>query len=164
MLEKLLKALALQLGSEVNYHELGQLVEADKTTVEKYIDLLEKSYVIFKIPAYNRKVGTELKKGMKIYFYDCGIRNAILGNFDPLINRTGVGALWENYFIIERMKCQAYNNLDANYCFWRITVRQEIDFIEESEIGMKAIECKWSEKGKVRFPSTFTAAYPHATL
>ncbi|PZX52693.1 ATP-binding protein [Algoriphagus chordae] len=164
LLEKLLKSLALQLGSEVNYHELGQLVEADKTTVEKYIDLLEKAYVIFRVPAYNRNIRTELKKGKKIYFYDCGIRNAILGNFNPFINRTDVGALWENYYIVERMKYQAYNNSDANYYFWRTTAQQEIDFIEESEEGMRAIECKWSEKSKARFPSTFTTAYPEATL
>ncbi|WP_439488941.1 ATP-binding protein [Algoriphagus sp.] len=164
LLEKLLKALALQLGSAVNYHELGQLVGADKITVEKYIDLLEKAYVVFRIPAYNRNVRTELKKGKKIYFYDCGIRNAILGDFNPLINRTDVGALWENYYLVERMKYQAYTNRDTKYYFWRTTAQQEIDFIEETVESMRAMECKWSEKSKVRFPSTFTTAYPKATL
>ncbi|REG92005.1 ATP-binding protein [Algoriphagus antarcticus] len=164
LLEKLLKALALQLGSEVNYHELGQIVGADKITVEKYIDLLEKAYVIVRIPAYNKNVRTELKKGKKIYFYDCGIRNAILGNFNPVIKRTDVGALWENYFLMERMKYQAYKGADAKHYFWRTTAQQEIDFIEESDGSMTAIECKWSEKSKVRFPSTFTVAYPESTL
>lgn len=164
LLEKLLKALALQLGSEVNYHELGQLVGADKITVEKYIDLLEKAYVIFRISAYNRNVRTELKKGKKIYFYDCGVRNAILGNFNPLSSRTDIGALWENYFLIERMKFLAYANKDTKFYFWRTTAQQEIDFVEESEDGMKAIECKWNEKTKKKFPSTFTVAYPESTL
>ncbi|WP_310102718.1 ATP-binding protein [Algoriphagus sp. 4150] len=164
LLEKLLKALALQLGSEVNYHELAQIVGADKVTVEKYIDLLEKAFVIFRVPAYNRNVRTELKKGKKIYFYDCGIRNAILGNFNQLINRTDSGALWENYFLVERMKYQAYKNVDAKYYFWRTTAQQEIDFIEEVEGQMIAIECKWSDKSKVRFSTTFTDAYPESKL
>lgn len=164
LLEKLLKALALQLGSEVNYHELGQLVGADKITVEKYIDLLEKAYVVFKISAYNRNVRTELKKGKKIYFYDCGIRNAILGNFSALINRTDIGALWENYFLVERMKHLANTNIDAKHYFWRTTAQQEINFIEEVEGEMRAIECKWSEKAKVRFPATFITAYPESSF
>lgn len=162
LLEKLLKALALQVGSEVSYHELGQLVSADKNTVEKYIDLLEKAFVIFRVAAYNRNVRTELKKGKKIYFYDCGIRNAILGNFNPLNTRTDVGALWENYFLVERMKFLAYRGVDSKFYFWRTTAQQEIDFIEESEGNIQAIECKWNAKAKVRFPKTFTDAYPDA--
>jgi len=164
LLEKLLKALALQLGNEVNYQELGQTVGADKNTVEKYIDLLQKSYVIFLVPAFNRNVRTELKKGKKIYFYDCGIRNAILGNFAPLINRTDVGALWENFFLVERMKYQANRGAEAKFYFWRTTAQQEIDFIEESEGQLRAFECKWSEKAKVKFPLPFTQAYPDAIL
>ncbi len=164
LIEKLLKALALQLGSEVNYHELSQVVGADKNTVEKYIDLLEKAFVVFRMPAYNRNVRTELKKGKKVYFYDCGIRNAILGNFNGLANRTDSGALWENYFIMERIKYMAYQGLDAKHFFWRTTTQQKIDFVEEADGKMTAIECKWSEKAKVSFPVTFKEAYPEATL
>jgi uncharacterized protein len=164
ILEKLLKALAMQLGSEVNYNELGQIVGADKNTVEKYIDLLEKAFVIFRVPAFNRNVRSELKKGKKIYFYDCGIRNAILKNFNPLSSRLDVGALWENFFLVERMKFLAANNQDAEFYFWRTTAQQEIDFIEESEGNIKAFECKWNPKTKTFFPSTFRDAYPHAAL
>jgi len=165
ILEKLLKALALQLGSEVNYLELGQLVGADKNTVEKYIDLLEKAFfVIFKVSAFNRNVRTELKKGKKIYFFDCGIRNAILGNFNPLANRTDVGGLWENYFLIERMKYQANRGVAASFYFWRTTTQQKIDFMEEAEGRLSAFECNWSNKASVRFSSTFTNAYPNVEL
>jgi predicted AAA+ superfamily ATPase len=139
-------------------------VEADKITVEKYIDLLEKAYVIFRLPGYNRNVRTELRKGKKIYFYDCGIRNAILGNFNGLNSRTDAGALWENYFIMERIKYLAYNQVDARHFFWRTTVQQEIDFVEEANGSMMAIECKWNDKARVYFPSTFREAYPEAAL
>jgi predicted AAA+ superfamily ATPase len=164
ILEKLLKALALQLGSEVNYLELGQLVGVDKNTIEKYIDLLEKAFVIFKVSAFNRNVRTELKKGKKIYFFDCGIRNAIMGNFNPLANRTDVGALWENYFLIERMKYQANRGIATSFFFWRTTAQQEIDFIEEAEGKLSAFECKWSNTARVRFPITFTDSYPNVEL
>jgi predicted AAA+ superfamily ATPase len=162
LLEKLLKALALQLGSEVNYHELSQMVEADKGTVEKYIDLLEKAYVIFRLPALNRNVRSELKKGKKVYFYDCGIRNAILGNYNNLANRTDVGALWENFVIAERIKYMYYKDEDFTHYFWRTTRQQEIDFIEETPDSMLAFECKWNPKAKANFPDTFTEGYPNA--
>lgn len=164
ILEKLLKVLAMQLGNEVNYNELGQIVGADKNTVEKYIDLLEKAFVIFRIPAFNRNVRSELKKGKKIYFYDCGIRNAILKNFNPLSSRMDLGGHWENFFLVERIKFLAANNQDAEFYFWRSTAQQEIDFIEESEGNLTAFECKWSPKTKTFFPSTFRDAYPDASL
>lgn len=104
ILSKLLKALALQLGSEVNYQEIEQLVDSDYKTVDKYIDLLEKAFVIFRLPALNRNVRNEIKKGKKIYFYDCGIRNAVLNNFKLLNERTDTGALWENYIIADNME------------------------------------------------------------
>jgi predicted AAA+ superfamily ATPase len=162
LLEKLLKALALQLGSEVNYHELSQMVEADKGTVEKYIDLLEKAYVVFRLTVLNRNVRSELKKSKKVYFYDCGIRNAILGNYNNLENRTDVGALWENFVIAERIKYMYYKDEDFTHYFWRTTRQQEIDFIEEARDNMLAIECKWNPKAKANFPSTFREGYPHA--
>jgi predicted AAA+ superfamily ATPase len=163
LIEKLLKALALQLGSEVNYHELSQMVEADKGTVEKYIDLLEKAYVVFRLPALNRNVRSELKKGKKVYFYDCGIRNAILGNFNALNSRTDTGALWENFVIAERMKYMYYKEQDCEHYFWRTIRQQEIDFVEETPESMTAMECKWNAKVKAKFPSTFTEGYPQAT-
>ena len=161
LLEKLLKALALQLGSEVNYNELAQTIGANRQTVEKYIDLLEKAYVIFVLPALNRNVRNEIKKGKKIYFLDCGIRNAIINNFNPIQFRTDVGALWENFIIIERMKFLRYSSLDAKQYFWRTSQQQEIDLIEEHEGNvLQAFEFKWGKNEKVRFPRTFTDNYP----
>lgn len=164
LLEKLLKALALQIGSEVSYNELAETIGANKLTVEKYIDLLEKAYVLFVLPALNRNVRNEIKKGKKIYFYDCGIRNAIINNFNPLSSRTDAGALWENYVITERMKFLRYYNINAKQYFWRTTQQQEIDLIEEHEAGnLKAFEFKLGKTGKNRFPQTFTENYPGST-
>lgn len=159
LLEKLLKALALQVGSEVNYSELGQMIGANKQTVERYIDLLEKAYVIFVLPALNRNVRNEIKKGKKIYFYDCGIRNAVINNFKPMSSRTDAGALWANFVIAERTKLLRYQNKDAALYFWRTTQQQEIDLIEEYEESFSAYEFKWGKTGKVRFPQTFTENY-----
>jgi predicted AAA+ superfamily ATPase len=160
LLEKLLKALALQIGSEVSYHELAQIVGANKQTVEKYIDLLEQAYVVFVLPALNRNVRNEIKKGKKIYFYDCGIRNAVINNFKPMSSRTDAGALWENFVIAERMKFLRYHQKDAKQYFWRTTQQQEIDLIEEDGDNMAAFEFKWGKTEKVRFPQTFTDNYP----
>jgi len=162
LLEKILKALALQIGSEVNFQELGQMVGADNKTVEKYIDLLEKSFVIFRLPALNRNVRNEIKKGKKIYFYDCGIRNAIINNFNLAHQRTDIGALWENYFIAERLKYVAYHNMDVDAYFWRTSQQQEIDLLEDSGDTMQAFEIKWNPLTKAKFPLTFRANYPHA--
>lgn len=160
LLEKLLKALALQLGGEVSYNELAQTIGANQQTVEKYIDLLQKAFVIFVLPALNRNVRNEIKKGKKIYFYDCGIRNAIINNFKPVSSRTDTGALWENFAIAERMKFLHYHHLDAQQYFWRTTQQQEIDLIEEHEGGLlKAFEFKWGKNENVRFPQTFTENY-----
>ncbi len=162
LLSKILNALALQTGSEVSYNELAQTVGADKETVEKYIDLLEKAYVVFRLPALNRNVRNEIKKGKKIYFYDCGIRNAIINNFNPVQSRTDTGALWENFIIAERMKFLRYNNIDVKQYFWRTTQQQEIDLVEEHEGGvLKAFEFKWGKSGKARFSQTFTDNYPN---
>jgi len=162
LLEKLLKALALQVGSEVSYHELAQTVGADKGTIEKYIDLLEKAFVVFRLPALNKNVRNEIKKGKKVYFYDCGIRNAVINNFNRVGSRTDTGALWENYIIAERMKYLRYHNIDAALYFWRTTQQQEIDLVEEDGGKMGAYEFKWNKSGKAHFPATFTANYPGA--
>jgi len=113
ILEKLLKALALQIGSEISYHEIGQTIGSDSKTIDKYIDLLEKTYVLFRLPAFSRNVRNEIRKCKKNYFYDCGIRNAIINNFKPLESRTDTGALWENYIIAERMKYLRYHSFDT---------------------------------------------------
>ena len=161
ILEKLLKALALQVGSEVSYNELSQIVGASYQTIEKYIDLLTKAYVIFVLPALSRNIRKEIRKGKKIYFYDCGIRNAIINNFKPFGSRTDVGALWENYVISERMKFLYYRGIDATQYFWRTTQQQVVDLIEEHEGGdLKAFEFKWKENKRFRFPKTFTENYP----
>ena len=164
LLEKILKALALQLGSEVRYHEIAQLVGADKGTVEKYVQLFEQTFVIFQVPSFSRNVRNELRKSKKIYFYDCGIRNAIIGNFNPLTQRTDIGGLWKNYLISERMKKLSYDGIRKNSYFWRTTQQQEIDLIEEDVNSLHAYEFKWSERKKVKFSKTFSNAYPNAEL
>ncbi len=164
ILENLLKALALQIGNEVNYNELGQTIGADNKTVEKYIDLLEKAFVVFKLPAFNRNVRNELKKGKKIYFYDCGVRNAIINEFKPFEIRQDKGALWENFVLAERMKYLRYNHITTKQYFWRTTQQQEIDLIEEYGKKLKAFEIKLHAKEKVRFSETFTGNYPNTEL
>ncbi len=162
LLEKLLTALALQVGSEVNYNELAQTVGADGKTVDRYIDLLEKAFVIFRLTALSRNVRNEIKKGKKIYFYDCGIRNAIINNFKPFHFRTDKGVLWENFVIAERMKFLRYQGKEAKQYFWRTTQQQEIDLIEEMDDEMSAYEIKSNPKARVRFSQTFVEHYPKA--
>ncbi len=163
MLEKILKALALQVGNEVSYHEIGQIVSADNETVEKYIDLLEKTFVVFRLPAFSGNVRNEIKKGKKIYFFDNGIRNAILGNFNTPNMRSDNGALWENYLISERIKYLHYKGDDTSRYFWRTTMQQEIDYIEETSGQLSAFEFKWNIKARAKFPKTFTNAYPSSS-
>jgi hypothetical protein len=164
LLEKIVKALALQIGSEVNYNELSQLVGADNKTIEKYIDLLEKAFVVFKLPALNKNVRNEIKKGKKIYFYDNGIVNAITGNFLPLHSRNDVGALWENYVISERKKYLYQKHLAYDTFFWRTTQQQEIDYIEKHQKKYLAVEIKWNAKSKHKISNTFLNAYPSDNL
>jgi predicted AAA+ superfamily ATPase len=161
LLEKILSALALQLGNEVSYNEIAQLINSDKETVEKYIDLLEKACIIFRLGALSRNVRNEIKKGRKIYFYDNGIRNAILGNFSPIPTRTDRGALWENFLVSERYKYLENNELDVNSFFWRTVQQQEIDYIEEHQDNeFLAWEFKWNPQKKARLSKTFIHAYP----
>jgi predicted AAA+ superfamily ATPase len=162
LFEKIVKALALQVGSEVNFSELAQLVKADQKTVDKYINLLEKSFVVFTLPAFSGNVRNEIKKNKKIYFYDTGIVNAITRNFNPLASRNDVGALFENYMIAERMKFLHQHQMEADCFFWRTTQQQEIDYIEKTKQKFLAVEFKWSERGKNKIPVTFTQAYPEA--
>ncbi|MBR4677234.1 MAG: ATP-binding protein [Bacteroidales bacterium] len=161
VLDKLLVALALQVGSEVSFNEIAQTIGTDSKTVEKYIDLLEKCYIVFKLPALSRNVRNEIKKGKKIFFYDNGIRNAVLQNFAPLNLRSDAGALWENFFISERIK---YNNNKLNYVksyFWRTTEQNEIDYIEEQDGVFTAFEMKYNPKKQLtaKIPETFSKNY-----
>lgn len=160
LLTKILRAIALQVGSEVSFQEISRLVGADVHTVEKYVDLLEKCFVLFTLPALNRNVRNEIRKGKKIYFYDTGIRNAVIGNFNSLNSRTDVGALWENFLIAERMKVLRYNHKDPDFYFWRTTQQQEIDYIEETSNGISAFEFKWNPTKQAKFSKTFMNAYP----
>jgi len=164
LLEKIVKALALQLGSEVSFQEIGRLVGADSQTVERYIDLLEKTFVLFRLPSYSRNVRNEIKKGKKIYFHDNGIRNAIIGNFQPIYSRSDAGALWENYLVSERFKMLANKGINATGYFWRTSQQQEIDYIEEQNQKLLACEFKWNPSRKKSFPTTFERAYPDAEL
>ena len=164
LLVKLLQALALQLGSEVQYNEVAQLIGADPTTVERYIDLLEKSFVIFRLPSLSRNVRNEIKKGRKIYFYDNGIRNAILKNFSPLNLRNDTGALWENFLISERLKKNTYSEHSCNIYFWRTISQQEIDYIEEYDGRFYAYEFKWHPSKNVKIPKSFMDSYPDSAF
>lgn len=162
MVDKLLQALALQLGNEVSYHELGQILGGvDPSTVERYIDLLEKTYVIYRLHGFSRNLRNEIKKGKKIYFWDNGIRNSLIKNFNPLALRNDKGALWENFIISERIKHNVYTGYWCNYYFWRTHDGAEIDFIEEKNGTLNAFEFKWDNcKKNVRLPRSFAEAYP----
>lgn len=162
VLDKLLKALALQLGSEVSYNELAGLLEIDKGTVSKYIDVLEKSFIVFQLNSFSRNQRNEIKNNRKIYFYDNGIRNIIISNLNPMELRNDKGALWENFLIAERIKIQSYHSIYANNYFWRTVQKQEIDFIEESEGKINAYEFKWKSGGRKRIPKSFLANYEAA--
>jgi predicted AAA+ superfamily ATPase len=157
----LLQALALQLGNEVSYNELGKIVGLDNQTVERYIELLEKTFVIFRLKAFSRNLRKELKHSRKIYFYDNGIRNALIASFALPELRTDIGALWENYLISERKKFIQYNNLWANSYFWRTQDQQEVDYVEDMDGKLYAWEFKWNRGKLVKLSKTFSNAYPN---
>jgi len=159
VLDKLVQALALQVGSEVNYNELSQLIGVNRNTVIKYIDMLEKSYVIFRLSSYSRNVRNEIKKSRKIYFYDNGIRNTIIGNFDGIKQRIDKGALWENFLVSERVKQNKYKYTLAKSYFWRTTQQQEIDYVEDRGQQLYGYEFKWQAKKNVKLPKTFLEKY-----
>ena len=162
-LVKLIKALALQIGSQVAYSEVGRLVGLDSKTVEKYIDILEKSFIIFRMPSFSRNLRNELKTTRKIFFWDLGIRNAVIGNLSQVENRQDTGALWENFVIAERMKLLAYQDSFAQSFFWRTKQQKEIDYIEEEDGRIRAFEIKWNpNKSATKCPESFLSAYPDA--
>lgn len=164
LLEKITKALALQIGSEVSSSEISQLVGADRGTVEKYISLLEKAFIIFPLSALSRNIRNEIKKAKKIYFIDNGIRNAVINNFFSLESRNDAGALWENYCISERRKYLAYKMNNSLPYFWRTTQQQEIDYIEEDLGKFTAYEMKFNNKSRAKFSKSFLGAYPVTNL
>lgn len=163
VLEKLLQALALQIGNEVSYNELSQLLGIDKNTVSTYIDILEKAFVIFKLKSFSRNLRNEIKTNQKIYFCDTGIRNMVIGNFNALDLRQDKGALWENFLISERIKKLSYENSLAKSYFWRTAQQQEIDYVEEEAGKMTGYEIKWNEKAKVKIPKLFSETYKAET-
>lgn len=159
LLENLLQALALQIGNEVSYNELSKLLQVDKNTVARYIDLLEKTFVIFSVPSFSRNMRKEISKGKKIYFYDCGIRNAVISNFNSLELRTDKGALWENFLFSERLKRLKYSGNRAKMHFWRTTDQREIDYVETDFGSINAWEMKWNPKAKTKSVSSFEEMY-----
>lgn len=156
---KLLKLLAFQIGTEVSLNELAWNLGMDMKTTEKYIDLLEKSFIIFRLPPYFTNKRKELNKSNKIYFYDLGIRNSVIENYDWLENRNDVGALRENFLIVERMKKQAYSGYYGHNYFWRTYNQSEIDFIEEYDGALYSFEFKWGDK-YAKIPKAFSELYP----
>ena len=162
VLEKLLIALALQIGSEVSYNELSQTVQTDVKTVERYVNLLEQCFIVFKLNGLNNNMRNELKKSKKIFFYDNGIRNALIQNFSPLNLRNDVGALWENFFISEKLKFNSYHNRFTKMYFWRTKQQQEIDLVEDNEGIITVYEMKWNENRKTTFPQNFIESYKPA--
>lgn len=160
-LDKLVRALAFQVGSEVNLSELGQMSGLDGKTVSRYIDVLEKAYVIFRLTSFSRNLRNEIKSNAKIYFIDNGIRNMIIGNLDPLELRPDKGALWENFLVSERIKQMAYRQRLARCYFWRSRQQQEVDFVEDEGGKITGFEFKWNAggRGRLKLPRTFTQAY-----
>lgn len=160
----LLRLLAFQVGNEVSLNELGNQLQISKNTVESYLDLLTKVFVVFKVEGYSKNLRKEVTKSSKWYFYDVGIRNAIIKNFNILQNRNDVGQLWENYLIVERMKKQEYQRIIGNNYFWRTYDQQELDWLEEKAEKLSAFEFKWNANKKVKIPTAFGKAYTEANF
>ncbi|MFM7487435.1 MAG: ATP-binding protein, partial [Cytophagales bacterium] len=161
-LEKLAQALAFQMAQLISYYELGQTCGLNAETVEKYIQLLEKAFIVFRLPAFSRNQRNELKKSYKIYFYDNGLRNAIINHFNPVNLRNDVGQLWENWFISERLKFLNNHQKNTNRFFWRTLAQQEVDYVEEANGKTIAYECIWNAKKKGKLSRAFINAYPKA--
>ncbi len=159
ILDKLVFALAMQVGSEVNYNELADLVGVSKNTVQKYIEILEKGYVIFRLQSFSRNLRNEIKRNRKIYFYDNGIRNMIIGDFTPWELRKDKGALWENFLIAERLKQNHYKRTFARMYFWRTKQQQEVDLVEVKDGQVYGFEFKWKSKPNARLSKTFVETY-----
>ncbi|MDP3930272.1 MAG: DUF4143 domain-containing protein, partial [Bacteroidota bacterium] len=160
----LLKLIAFQIGKEVSYDELGKQLGMSKNTVERYLDLLSKVFVVFKVSGFSRNLRSEIVKSSKWYFYDLGIRNTLVSNYAPLDLRADRGDLWENYCLVERLKYLSYSETKAYYYFWRTYQQQEIDWIEDRGGQLFAFEIKWNENKKVKVPTAWKTAYPEASF
>ena len=163
-LVRLLQLLAFQIGKEVSFSELGRQLGLNKNTIERYLDLLEKAFVVYKLRGFSRNLRKEISKNPRYYFYDVGIRNALIQNFNPLHLRDDIGALWENYLVMERVKKQEYSGISCANYFWRTYDKKEIDWIEERAGRLFAYEFKWSPSAKATAPRDFVKAYPDATF
>lgn len=161
---KLLEALAYQIGSQVSYTEVASLIGLDVKTVQKYIEILEQSFVIFRLPSFSKNDRNELKFSRKIYFYDTGVRNALLSKFSPLSERDDKGALFENYIVSEMIKKSSNHNLNSSFYFWRTKNKNEVDLIEKRDGEIKAYEFKFSSKKDVKVPLEFSKAYPNVSF
>jgi len=161
-ISRLLQMIALQVGKEVSYAELGAGLGMSKNTIERYLDLLEKAFVIQKLSGFSRNLRSEITKNSRYYFLDNGVRNALINNFNPLSQRNDCGELWENYLIMERLKRQEYLDTPANNYFWRTYTRQEIDFVEERQGRLFGYEMKWG-KAKPKPPKLWQSAYPESS-
>ena len=164
LLVNLLQALALQVGHEVSYNELATLLGENHHTIQNYIDLLEKSFVLFRLRSFSRNLRKELAKSIKVYFFDLGIRNSLINNFNPMHLRTDAGALWENFCVMERIKKHHYARNFPNLYFWRTYDKKEVDLIEESDGHLSAVEFKWNPKTKVKRPKEFLETYPNSSF
>lgn len=164
VLIKLLELLARQIGQEISYQEIGQALGIDRRTVIQYIDLLEQCFVLFRLGAFSRNLRKEVAKSVKIYFYDLGVRNSLIQNFAPLALRNDIGALWENFCIVERMKYLRYRQQFANQYFWRTYDQKEIDYLEEADGLLRGYEFKWNAAAKAKEPTDFLQAYPGSTV
>jgi len=158
----LLRLIAYQIGSEVSYNEISKQLGINKVTVENYLDLLQKVFILFKLPSYSTNHRKEISKGVKWYFYDNGIRNAVINDFRPISLRNDMGMLWENYIISERIKFNAYNQAGSQLYFWRNYLQREIDLIEVKDNRIHAYEIKYGKDRKVKIPLAFKTAYPDA--
>jgi len=161
---KLLQALAYQVGSQVSYNELAKTTGLDAKTTEKYITVLEQTYIIFRLGAFSRNLRSELKKSRKIYFYDNGIRNALIANFNMMESRQDIGALWENYLMSERKKMNEYHQKWSNSWYWRTKEQAEIDYVEEEDGILKSYEFKWNKHAKHKVPGLFLNTYSGASF
>jgi predicted AAA+ superfamily ATPase len=160
-LVRLLQLLAFQIGNEVSFTEIGRQLAMSKNTVERYLDLLEKVFVIFRLPGFSRNLRKEITKNSRYYFFDVGIRNAIVGMFNPLNLRDDTGKIWENYIISEILKHREYQRLSSGFYFWRTYDKKEIDLVEEQEGELHGYEMKWT-KSKAKVPKDWRESYPHA--
>lgn len=161
-LHDLVRLIALQIGNEVSLHEIATALGIDRKTVARYLDLLEKSFILYNLRGYSRNLRKEVTKKSKYYFYDTGVRNALISNFNDLSHRDDVGALWENFMVIERLKTRSYKNISANDYFWRTWDQNEVDFVEEHGGKLSGYEFKW-KKQKVKEPKVWRKTYPEAT-